>query len=67
MLPGPRSDGNREFDISGGGVAGSGVGPGLQNQDGGLVEGAVPGVAFATGVVLARGGGWRGLCGAGRR
>src|SRR5579875_3036666 len=45
------SRGEREL-WSGGGVAGSGVGPGLDDQDDGLVQGAAPGVAFAAGVVL---------------
>jgi hypothetical protein len=37
---------------AGGGVASWGVGPGVQDQDAGVVEGAAPGVAFALGVAL---------------
>ena len=35
-----------------GGVAGSGVGPGAQDQDDGLIEGTAPRIAFAAGVAL---------------
>src|SRR5262245_57378306 len=44
--------GEREMGGGGGGVAGSGVGPGGDDQDDGFVEGAAPGVAFAAGVAF---------------
>ncbi len=44
--------GEGELPAGGDGVAGSGVGPGVQDQDHGVVEGAAPGVALALGVVL---------------
>src|SRR5262249_58245417 len=46
------SGGECELGAGGDGVAGSGVGPGVQDQDDGVVEGASPGVAFAEGVPL---------------
>jgi hypothetical protein len=42
--------GEREMGGGGCGVAGSGVGPGGDDQDDGVVEGATPGVAFAAGM-----------------
>lgn len=48
---GSRSE--RKLGISGsGGVTGSGVGPGLEDQDDGFVQGAAPGVAFTLLVAL---------------
>ena len=52
MLTRTSSRGEREFSVSGSGVAGSGVGPGREDQDGGFVQRAAPRVAFAAGVAL---------------
>src|SRR5215472_14959844 len=46
------SRGEREFSGGSSGVAGSGVGPGVQDQDDGLVEEAAPRVEFACRVAL---------------
>jgi hypothetical protein len=49
-------------------LAGSGVSPGLEDEDNGVIERSAPGVAFAVGVVRSAGGGGRcGRRGAGRR
>lgn len=42
----------REFGGRGGGVAGSGVGPGVHDQDHGVIERATPGIALALGMPL---------------
>src|SRR5215472_1961776 len=52
VLTRPRSGCERELSAEGGRVSGSGVGPGLDDQDDGSVEGAAPGVAFAAGVAF---------------
>lgn len=52
---GPVRRGERELGGGGDAVAGSGVGPGVQDQDDGVVEGAAPGVAFPGRVVLSAG------------
>ena len=44
--------GGGELRAGGGGVAGSGVGPGGDDEDQGVIDGAAPRVAFTVGVVL---------------
>ena len=53
VLAGAGGQGERQLGGRGEGVAGAVVGPGLEDQDDGLVEGPSPGVVFAFGVVLA--------------
>ena len=52
VLARTRGGSGGEFGTRSGGVASSGVGPGLEDQDSGLVYGPSPGIAFAVRVAL---------------
>src|SRR6266568_3592135 len=53
MSAGACCGGECQLCVGGGCVAGSGVAPGRQDQDDGVVEGSAPGVALAVRVTLA--------------